>query len=284
MRMYESEELLPIVAELADKYTGKESTSVTYEKARQLMGAVLYCIRENESQAGTKRELVLPQAACVRTDYNRGYELVIEKTRSAEKSYNQVLQEFRDYNNQCLYDTFVKGIPSFFLYYDPRFNPQDHFLTLDYPVLVSMEGLCGIDAMERYVKCIALEQIFLGKLPEEYVEHVLYCYEEDFRELIVNLAGIVIRDILGCKMAEKAYEPWGYTKQELKRVADYVNHNTREELENQLKKWIEELVGAWFDGNLELAEYLKADMENYSYELKNAVQNQCLFAVLPIRH
>lgn len=45
---YEIEELVPIVAELAKKYTGYESTSITYEKAEQLMGAVLYCIQEME--------------------------------------------------------------------------------------------------------------------------------------------------------------------------------------------------------------------------------------------
>lgn len=48
---FETEELMPIVAELADKYTGKESTSITYEKARQLMEAVLYCIHEYEEDA-----------------------------------------------------------------------------------------------------------------------------------------------------------------------------------------------------------------------------------------
>lgn len=43
---YEIEELVPIVATLAEKYTSKESSSITYEKAQQLMEAVLYCIRE----------------------------------------------------------------------------------------------------------------------------------------------------------------------------------------------------------------------------------------------
>lgn len=43
---YKMEELLPVVGKLAEKYTSFESTSVTYEKAEQLMGAVLYCIRE----------------------------------------------------------------------------------------------------------------------------------------------------------------------------------------------------------------------------------------------
>ena len=45
---YTMEELIPIVGELAEKYTAKESTSITYEKAEQLMGAVLYAIHETE--------------------------------------------------------------------------------------------------------------------------------------------------------------------------------------------------------------------------------------------
>lgn len=50
--MYTMEELVPIVGRLADKYCAGESSSVTYEMAEQLMGAVLYCIREAEN-AGT---------------------------------------------------------------------------------------------------------------------------------------------------------------------------------------------------------------------------------------
>ena len=46
---YKTEELIPIVAKLAEKYTAKESTSITYEKAQQLMGAVIYCICEYEA-------------------------------------------------------------------------------------------------------------------------------------------------------------------------------------------------------------------------------------------
>ena len=41
---YEMEELVPLVGKLEEKYTGHESTSITYEKAEQLMEAVIYCI------------------------------------------------------------------------------------------------------------------------------------------------------------------------------------------------------------------------------------------------
>ena len=38
---YEMEELVPIVGKLAEKYTSHESTSITYEKAEQLMGRLI---------------------------------------------------------------------------------------------------------------------------------------------------------------------------------------------------------------------------------------------------
>ncbi len=41
MKIFNMEELLPVVAELADQYTSKESTSITYEKAQPLMEGVL---------------------------------------------------------------------------------------------------------------------------------------------------------------------------------------------------------------------------------------------------
>ena len=50
--MYDMNELLPVVAMLTKRYTGIESSSVSYEKANQLMGAVIYCIQEMESGGG----------------------------------------------------------------------------------------------------------------------------------------------------------------------------------------------------------------------------------------
>ena len=56
---YEMEDLIPLVGYLAQKYTSGESTSVTYEKAEQLMEAVLYCIREAERE--TEHAVLVPE-------------------------------------------------------------------------------------------------------------------------------------------------------------------------------------------------------------------------------
>lgn len=280
---FETQELVPIVAELADKYTGKESTSITYERARQLMGAVLYCIHEYEAYLGERQELLSPDGIPdARTVYGLGYEAVLRKVKAAQILYNHIIPGFKYYGNRCYYDTFVKGIPSFFLYYDPRFHPQNHILTLDYPVLYPMESLLGIHAVSTFIKCVGLEQVFFEKLPDEYVLHVLRAYSPDHEELFINLSGIVLRNILGCRMAGKGIHTQGYTTKELEQLTDYVNQNTTASLERKMGELVDELVGSGYDGQKELGDYLKADLRNYSFELKNAEKNRCFDSILAI--
>lgn len=280
---FETEELIPIVAELADQYTGKESTSITYEKARQLMEAVLYCIHEYEADAQKRRELLsMDEKAVAKKVYSLGYETVLKKVKETQILYNKIIPDFKYYENWCYHDTFVKGIPSFFMYYDPHFQPQNHILTLDYPVLYPVYNLKGIDAISAFVKYVSLEQVFLGKLPDEYVFHVLRAYSPDHGDLIINLAGIVLRNILGCRIAGKRVRAQGYTHGELEQLIDYVKRSTTASLEQDMEGLVDELVQSGYGGLEELGDYLKADLRNYSYELKNAVENQCLDSILAI--
>ena len=71
---YEMEELLPIVGELAEKYTSKESTSISYESARQLMGAVVYCINQycsNQCEGG--KQLTVGKRLSAKEAYKMDY-------------------------------------------------------------------------------------------------------------------------------------------------------------------------------------------------------------------
>jgi hypothetical protein len=281
---FKTEDLLPLVGELAAKYTSKESTSITYEKARQLMEAVLYCIQEYEDQHSEEGGLITRgDFTDAKNAYNMGYEMVVQKTKDTKIKYNEMMEEFHSYGNRCYYETFVKGLPGFFLYYDFRFQPQNHILTLDYPVLLPMGNLCGINAIQVYVNCVSLEQVFLRKLPEEYISYVLTAYSRDCDELIINVAAITVRNILGGWIAGKEINTRGYTEKEQERVKEFVNGNNRETIEVALKEAIFKLMEFQFDGNKELGNYLMSDMHDFSFELKNAVENGCLESVLGIR-
>lgn len=211
---YEMEELIPVVAELAERYTGYEHSSVTYERAQMLMEAVLYCIGEYKgslsqapkaelAQEGTEKaaagtyevfsgEEKIPPGQARR----RGEELVLEKVKKLRELYNELMPGFKDFGMICLRDTMVKGLPLFFQRYDVRFAPQETLLTLDYPVLKDIKGWTGVDAVWEYVNCIAIEQRFLGELPVSLVRGILRSYHGEYEGLIENLCSIVLRSIL----------------------------------------------------------------------------------------
>lgn len=213
---YKMEELMPIVGKLAQRYTAGESTSVTYEKAEQLMGAVLYCIREqayaeheNERYgSGSGSEAcgaafmrsesisVRQEKLSARQAYERGLACVEKKVREALSLYNELMLRFDSYGNQCLHETLVKGMPEFFKWYDMHFAPQDTILTLDYPVLQDLSVYTGIDRIYEYLLCIEKEQVFLRTFPRNDVIDALTRYNPAYEDMIDNVCGAV-KDFLG---------------------------------------------------------------------------------------
>lgn len=220
---YQPEELIPIVSKLAGKLTGGESTSITYEKAQQLMEAVLYCINEWEreqegnAQLASQRsvsQMCGAQKPCEQTGEKEGqsaecqivntgqklpaeeaYELglacVTKKVKLSLALYNKIMEKFDSYGNHCLNDTMVKGFPEFFKRYDAKFEPQNTILTLDYPVLEDLRSYTGVDAIWEYLCCIRAEQRYLGRLPRDFVIDSLRSYCADYEDMIENLRQIV---------------------------------------------------------------------------------------------
>ena len=91
---YQMEELLPIVSELAQKYAGYESTSITYEKAQSLMEAVLFCVSEyNNSYSNS----LVQGDISIREQYNIGAKLLSEKVENIRMIFNKISFQFEDF-------------------------------------------------------------------------------------------------------------------------------------------------------------------------------------------
>lgn len=199
---YKMEELLPVVGRLAERYNAWESTSVTYEKAEQLMGAVLYCIRElgyaqraaagSEGAEHSTHELAQSQEKLsAQQAYERGLVCVENKVKAALLFYNELMAQFDSYGNRCLYDTMVKGMPEFFRRYDMRYAPQDTILTLDYPVRQDLTRYTGVDRIYEYLICIGQEQEFLRSMPRAEVLDRLLRYDPQYEDMIDNICAAV---------------------------------------------------------------------------------------------
>ena len=187
-QLYTMEDLLPVVGKLAEKFTSNESSSVTYERARQLMDAVIYCIAhlgDNSHTLATADKLPAEEA------YRLGYAAVIDKVKETQQKYNALMEFFDHYQNDNYRDTLEKGLPAFFLYYDPKFAPLDTIITMDYPVFGMDNTLDGIDRIRQYIDIIWNEQRYLQKFPREYIISELRAFHPDYENEFFNLKEIV---------------------------------------------------------------------------------------------
>lgn len=268
---YEMDELMPVVAELTRKYTSGESSSVTYETARHLMEAVLYCIGELESGNLPVGEGALSAGQA----YRLGCERVREKVRAAEQTYKELLSHFSAYENENYYDTVVKGIAGFFTCYDVRFSPQETIITMDYPVLASLNGKTGIDAVSEYIRCIALEQRFLGAFQAGFVTDILTRFHPGYRRQFFNLCRVVFRHVVAKTLVIDRQRQGERAEAEeiLENAADRL---PAPELTELLERAADAVIERGWEMPPELGGYLKRDIPDFVTELRMAAQNHCV--------
>ena len=233
------------------------------------MEAVLYCIRECDRMGSNS-----PAAGevPVRTLYEQGYRLVIEKEKRMRECYDTVLDSFCDYGNRCLRDTVTKGMPEFFKRYDPLYHPQDTLLTLDYPVLTRLERKCGVDAAAAYMDCIRLEQVFLRQFDRDYVESILIFYakgRENAAYMVENIVSLVLQNTVGHLLLAKPLSETGFTPDDCRRLADRILTQTKEQLKTGIGLAIDRLTAQCAGDAQALAVYLKQEADNLAARLAN---------------
>ena len=271
---YEMEELVPIVGKLAEKYTSHESTSITYEKAEQLMGAVLYCIHELWESSGNAPSLNKKLSA--QRAYEMGAAYVRDKTGKALDLYNRILPEFCHYENKCLYDTFVKGIPEFFKWYDIQFEPQNTILTLDYPILKDISKYTGIDKIFEFIKAIGLEQKFLKLFPAGYVINILSKDNRNWQESMDNICEIVFIHVIGHIILGKSLTVIELEEDDYSYMQKIFKQATLEDIKKQLTTALEIFIKNYYENDRELLNYLSGAISGIVVRLKNAADNKVL--------
>ena len=270
---YQMEELLPIVSELAQKYAGYESTSITYEKAQSLMEAVLFCLSEYNSSA---KDSLVQKDISVKEQYNIGAKLLSEKVENIRKIFNEISFQFEDFGVKCLYDTVQKGIPQFLKWYDIKFCPQNTILTLDYPLLIDCSSLTGADAVYKYIWAIQTEQIFLGKFDRNYVMLVLEKYNSEYRDMIENICSIVLTNIIGHIAIKKPFNDIDFLYEEYLQLSKIFAGKSIPDIENVVNNLIKKIVSQFYESDMDMLEYLCYETNNIAVRIYTANQHEQL--------
>lgn len=272
---YTPEELLPIVAQLAREYGGYEHSSLSYEKARMLMEAVIYCIRAGEDG----EEGILTERLDAKEAYLYGRQVVTKKVRRLQALYNELILDFHDYGSACLRDSIVEGIPGFLMRYDVKYAPQETLLLLDYPVLTNPNGASGICAVLEYVESIALEQRFLKRFGDAYVLKVLHAYHADYGELVENICNIVLVNGIGHMILRKPMDSEGFDREEYEWMENILHIKSEEGMELYLSDLLALLMKQYFGEEEELSAYLSRAILDMAKRIRINLENHCLHRI-----
>ncbi|SHO43282.1 DUF6179 domain-containing protein [Anaerocolumna xylanovorans] len=273
---YEMEELLPLVEKLTFKYTSGDSSSVTYETARMLMEAILYCIREYDRE-GSEFGIRTNEKTDAATAYKLGFEAVTAKVYKTKELYHTILEEFEDYGCRNLRNTVIEGMPAFFLWYDPKFKPQDHLLTLDYPALRPVNDLCGVDAIYQYLHNIKIESDFLKAFGSVQVEELLERVMPDYRNLYYdNISYEVLLTVVGCIAANKPVGRLRLTKKDLSAVEEYFKGDSEETAEMKINSLLSDMFRRVYFDNGEMERYFCYLGREYAVRILNGLRHNSL--------
>ncbi len=193
-----------LLAKQTEQYTGGESSSVKIETAQSLLASIFYTIGiylKNFPDADRSIE-VLKQSPLSEL-YRHGKKLLKSKFANAE----QLLDAVRNnclVTDHCAYnDTIRTGLPLFFSNYDIDFAAQDIPASIDYPLSNDQMDLAGVEYIYNYLQILFWENQFCNKFPEGAIHSLLRGYHNHYRDLLINIFGLVLTNAVACVLADK---------------------------------------------------------------------------------
>lgn len=284
---FSEEELLQVVAKRVRKYTSNESTSVTYQTARQILSSVLYCIQEVDfdvSHATAYEESYELSEGNNNLTAMKAFEIGLnkkkDKIKRAKKLFASLCVRFEDYHNDCYRETIIDGMKAFFERYDVDFDATNHLLTLDYPLICEVKNIQGIDLIYEYLYRTSLEQEFLGYFSKEEVEKILIAYHRDYSGLIINIASIVLRNSLGRLLTKQDLNCLSIGEMQRIEIEELFQDKEQDKIRQILNDTLQSFVMEQFKGDICLFEYLKKDINEIAYVLMLGIKQHSLQQVL----
>lgn len=201
---YTESDLFPILSEVMMRYTKGESTSVSYDEAKQLMGSIIYALEAVRWESG-----LIAETSDFKMLYKVGLESRKAQFQSFRNAYHQLLKRFNAYGNECYEQTVREGLQGFMDWYDLEFNPTDLIITMDYPVIACLKDQQCLDKVQAYLEAINHENDFLGQIDPKVIQASLEHFHPNHSEYLINIASIICYNVMGCVICDrKGYTPY----------------------------------------------------------------------------
>ncbi|SCN21540.1 hypothetical protein N3C_0300 [Clostridium sp. N3C] len=194
---------IDLLAYKSERYNMGDSSSIRIDTAESLMKSILYTIgiylKSIPNRDKALSELITVKIADL---YERGIELVNVKFKAARRFYNMAKKNKLDTLNYSYNFTLNEnGIGVFFKEYNSEFEAHDIPANIDYQLCNTVENLTGIEYIQTYLFHLYLENEFCRNFAPENIHKLLYGYDKDYAELLINIFEQVLTAALGCALA-----------------------------------------------------------------------------------
>lgn len=184
----------------AGKYNGIDSTSITIEKAQDILESMLYTIGVATENGAAKEEILNGSLSLL---LDRGRVILKGKQKSVKVEWKLLCRELPRIPNVYFLST-MENLGLFFDSYDIYFAAHHTSESIDYwPLCPIPETVKGISYIEEYIHRIQIENDYLNCFEREDVISLCEKYVPDYREALFNLCEPVLTNAIGLSLIGK---------------------------------------------------------------------------------
>ncbi len=217
----------------AGKYNGIDSTSITIEKAQDILESMLYTIGVATENGAAKEEILNGSLSLL---LDRGREILKGKQKSVKVEWRLLCREVPHIPNVYFLST-MENLGLFFDSYDIYFAAHHTSESIDYwPLCPIPETVKGISYIEEYIHRIQIENDYLNCFEREDVISLCEKYVPDYREALFNLCEPVLTNAIGLSLIGKEVQGLHISAEQREDIYQMLIGRTEKEICDMIKE------------------------------------------------
>lgn len=262
-------DLYTLLAKQVNRYTSGDSTSVTIERAQQLLQSICYCISVYlKSAEDVDLQLKALNEETIESMFNKGQNLIKACLKKSKGLLEDLQKNALSVDNYAYKDTIFKGIPDFFYRYDYRYETAETSGSIDYPLSKDDMDLSGIEYIAEYLEHITMENDFCNKFSHESIESLLMGYGEAYKEDLINIYELVLTNALGAMVLSKDLADLNITEADIIVLKQKFRNTSEEQILDIFTKAFNHMCSMLNLSNSINIDYLKKALIPFSKRLR----------------
>lgn len=271
---------IQLLTKQAERYTGKDSSSVKLEIGETIQQSIFYTIGIYlKSLPNPDRSLTILEQKSLLEIYQQGKELIETQLDRAKKMLTFIQDHSLVINNYAYNDTIQHGIPIFFPAYDACYAAQDTPASIDYPLSNDKMNLVGIEYIYSYLQKLILENEFCKNFTEYEIDCLLRGYDAGYQDLLINIFELVLTNAVGSILSNKSMVQLDIQPLDRNHLQHKLENLSNEELCKLLKDAHIQLCKDLNIKNELLINHIGGTVIDLTVRLKNALENNCLESI-----